>query len=206
MALAIAAALGAWKRLIRPNLFPKNFGVVEAGQVYRSGELTPEAMRKVVTQNGVRTVLDLGAHKDDPVSDCREQRTCDALGVTRYRMSLEGDSTGNPNYYVQALRLMSDPSKRPILVHCNAGAERTGCAVILYRHFVQGRAIEEVYPEAFEYRHSDERNPKLRQTLNDWAEKIGEAYARGGLISGPGVDPLPEPAPVSPSGGEQRLP
>ncbi len=197
-AIAVVAGVGVWKRAVRPNLFPKNFGVVEAGQIYRSGELSPEAMRRVVSEHGIRTVVDLGAHKDDPVSDRREQRTCDALGVTRYAMRLEGDSTGNPNYYVQALRLMSDPEKRPVLVHCNAGAERTGCAVILYRHFVQGKGIEEVYPETFEYRHSDERNPKLRETLNKWGEKIGAAFRDGGLISEPGVGPLDDPVPVAP--------
>jgi protein tyrosine/serine phosphatase len=42
------------------------------------------------------------------------------------------------------LALLDDSRSLPILVHCNAGAERTGCAVILYRHVVHGKAIDDV--------------------------------------------------------------
>jgi len=195
-ALAVFCAVGVWKRAIRPHVFPKNFGVVEAGQIYRSGELSPEAMRRVVADHGIKTVIDFGAHEAGSPSEMRERRVCDVLGVERYQMRLEGDSQGNANYYVQALRLMNDPAKRPILVHCAAGSERTGCAVILYRHVVQGKPIDDVYHEAYEHRHSDDRNPKLRWMLDTWAAKVGAAYRDGGLI--PDQEPLPDPVPVAP--------
>lgn len=195
----LAVVLGAvtWQKAIKPNVIPKNFGVVVPGQIYRSGELTPSTLQRVVQENGVRTILDLGTFPAGSPGDRREQRTAEALNVTRYRLDLNGDATGNPNYYVQALRLMNDPAKRPLLVHCGAGAERTGCAVILYRYVIEGKPIGEVYHEAFEHRHDPARNPKLRQVLDEWGEKIGQAFRSGGQI--PGIDPAPElrPAPIS---------
>jgi len=188
--LAVFACVGLWKRAIRPNLFPKNFGEVVPGQVYRSGELSPGAMRRVVAEHGIRTVIDFGAFEPGSAGEARERRVCDVLGVTRYEMRLWGDATGNPNYYVEALRMMADPVKRPILVHCSAGSERTSCAVILYRHVVEGKAIDDVYHEAFDYKHRDDRNPKLREMLERWSDKIGAAYRDGGQI--PGEEPVPD--------------
>lgn len=193
-AVALVVGWFVWDNSIKPNLFPKNFGVVVAGQIYRSGELTPAAFRKVVQENAIKTVVDLGTWPEGSDGDRREQRSAEALGVTRYRFSLSGDGTGNPNYYVQTLRLMNDPARRPILVHCGAGSERTGCAVILYRHLVEGKPIAEAFPEATEHRHNPGRNPKMLIMLAEWGDAIARAFRDGGQI--PGVAPAPEAAPV----------
>lgn len=183
-----------WREMVRPNLIPKNFGVVAAGKVFRSGELTPSAMRRVAEKYGVKTVVDLGAYEEGTDGERLQQRTADVLGLTRYKFDLEGDGTGNPNSYVLALRLMTDPAKQPILVHCSAGSERTGVLTALYRNIVEGKSIAEAFGEAREHRHDPARNPWLLLVLADWREKIAQAYRSGGQI--PGIDPLPEPVPV----------
>ena len=109
----VALMVPAWKEIIRPNLFPKRFSVVTPGKVYRSGELTPSALARVVKENNIKTIVDLGAFRDDAEGEERERRTADAIGVKRYQMFLYGDATGNPNYYLQALRIMSDPANQP---------------------------------------------------------------------------------------------
>jgi protein tyrosine/serine phosphatase len=197
--LAVLLGALAWQKAIKPNVIPKNFGVVVPGQIYRSGELTPSTLRKVVEENQIRTILDLGTFTEGSAGDRREQATAHALGVVRYRFSLNGDATGNPNFYVQALQLMNDPAKRPILVHCGAGSERTGCVVILYRNIIEGKAIDDVYTEALEYRHRPERNPRLRQVLDEWGSKIQRAFESGTQI--PGIDPAPDlkPVPATPA-------
>lgn len=187
VALALIVGLGAflWARAVAPNLFPKNFGVVDEGRVYRSGELTPAAFKRLRERHGIKTIIDLGTHEPGTADENREQRTAQLLGITRHVFNLEGDSTGNPNEYVEALHLMTDPANQPVLVHCGAGSERTGMAVALYRHIAQGTPIDLAYEECKEFRHDPARNPHLPAMLREWGEKITDAYRSGHLIAWP---------------------
>lgn len=195
--LAAAAAVGlsawAWFGWGRPNVFPENFGVVEEGKIYRSAALTPGALERVHERYGVKTIVDLGGFDKDPVGDRVASRTAAALGMERYVFLLEGDGTGNPNAYVAALQVINDPSKQPVLVHCSAGAQRTSGCVMLYRDFVQGRPLDETYPEASEYRHDPARNPDLMPYLKKHEAEIRAAYERGKAGGGAaGVPGFPE--------------
>lgn len=189
LAAAVAGAGVLWAEGIWPHVAPKNFGVVhveggaEGGaggrQVYRSGELTVAATAKVVERYGIRTIVDLGAHEPGTPEERIAQKTAEALGVKRYRLDLEGDATGDPNEYVRALRILTDPEAQPVLVHCAAGAERTGCIAALYRQVEQGWDEDLAYGEASNYGHSSERNPRLRHVLDFYGDAIIQAFKEG---------------------------
>jgi len=198
LAVAAVVGLGIWFYVerVHDDLFPKRFHPVVEGKIYRSGELTPAAMTTVVRRHGIRTIVDFGADERGSKEDALHQRTAESLGVVRYRFDLYGDATGNPNAYVHALRIMTDPSMQPVLVHCGAGTERTGCVVILYRHEVEGVPIAEAYREATRVGHRAHRNPRLMEVLDRWSGPIIEAWRSGGQINAEGAKPLPEPEPV----------
>ncbi len=193
----IALGALAWVHVLQPNLSPKNFGAVREGQLYRAGELTPAALKKIATQAGVRTVVDLGAHHPGSPGEIREQRTLDALGVERVSLRLFGDAQGDPNEYVQALRVMTDPERAPVLVHCAAGAQRTGAAVAFYRMLIEGTSLDDAMLEAQRYRHDPSDNPHLREMLVRWSEPIRESLETGVPIPYDGPTP-PAPTPASP--------
>lgn len=188
VALIVTGGVLAYREWVRPNLFPKNFGVVTEGVLYRSGKLTPAATEKVVHAHGIRTIVDLGAFEPGTRGERLAQRTADALGVVRVRLDLEGDATGNPNYYAQALRIMTDPERQPVLVQCGAGSERTGCAIAMYRHLVEGVPMDDAYAETLRYKHNPRRNPRLREVFDAWTEPVGRALREGGQV--PGAKPL----------------
>lgn len=194
-----ACAFGARAAYIGllPNLFPKRLGVVDPGKVYRSGQLTPGAFEQVIKQHGIRTIIDLGSTiHGQTEGELRNQRTADALGVKRYVMRLYGDATGNPNYYIQALRLASDPANQPVLIHCGAGTERTGLTCILYKHLHMGTPLEEGFSEAKSYGHNPRRTPEMRLMMERYAETVLRHVREGGLIEAPDAPALPEPAPA----------
>jgi hypothetical protein len=193
--IAVLGAVWLWDAGIKGNLVPKNFGVVDEGRVYRSGQLTPAAMRSIKEKYKIKTVVDLGSYEPGTRGDRRNQRVADALGITRYVLDLEGDSTGNPNYYLQALRIISDPANQPALVHCGAGSERTGCVALLYDNLQKGVPLEDGLKGAREFRHNPRRNPHLAETVTRWAGPIIGAYRSGGPVDG--AEPLPEPEPAA---------
>jgi protein tyrosine/serine phosphatase len=167
---------------ILPNLFPKRFGVVDQGRLYRSGNLTPAATAKVVRAHNIRTIVDLGAYAPGSPEEARAQATADALGVTRHRFPLFGDGTGDPNAYVHALRIATDPAHQPVLIHCAAGSERTGCAVALYRVLEHGITPDAAYDETRAFDHDPRRNPRLKPMFDTWREPIFSALSSGHTI------------------------
>jgi len=171
-----------------PNVWPKNFGVVEPGRVYRSGVLTTSAMKKVVEENDIELVIDLGAHHAGSKSERREEETVRVLGVDRVQLRLFGDGTGDPNEYVEALRLLQ-ASEGAALVHCAAGAQRTGVAVVLYRMIEDGWTMAEALAEAERYGHDPKDNRELRPYLERWAEPIMASLRTGERIPYDGPTP-----------------
>ncbi|MCB9846896.1 MAG: hypothetical protein H6814_00640 [Phycisphaeraceae bacterium] len=189
--LGVGAGTYAWQELIKPNVVIHKFGVVVPGEITRSGRLTPGTMRRLYNRTHVNTIIDLGMYRDDTPEEAAAERTVEELGIHRHRLFLKGDGTGNPNYYVHALRLMTDPANRPVHVNCNAGAQRTSAAIILYRVIVEGKTIPEVYPEAFQYGHHPATDWILMNYVTKWLEPIRQAYETGGWIEG---YPIPEDA------------
>lgn len=183
----IACVIGAvslWFAKARHDVYPDNLGVVSEGKLYRSADLTPAATKVVHDRYKVRTIVDLGAFDVGSPEERVAAETAKALGMERHIFRLEGDGTGNPNAYVQAMRIINDPAKQPVLVHCAAGAQRTSGCVILYRNMIEGVDFETAYAEAPLYRHSPTKNPRLRPYLRTWMEEINRAYREGGLVEG----------------------
>ena len=195
--IAGAIALTVWFIVegVVPNVVPKNFGVVEEGAIYRSGVLTTAAFEDVVEDNDVRTVVDL---RHEARNTQREKAAAEALGLRYVQLPLFGDGRGDPNMYVQALRIMNDPEAQPVLVHCSAGAERTGGAVALYRHIFEGVPLDEAYAECAEHRHDPARNPNLKPMLDAWVDEIERAVRTGGTID---YTPGDGPARIDPTAG-----
>lgn len=202
--LVVTAGAVAWEQEIKDRVIPKKFGTVVEGEVFRAGRLTPGTLEQVVKRHNIKTVVDLGGYpRESQMLD--EIRSKDAeLGLTRHDLRQRGDGTGDPNNYVAALRLLADPDNHPVLVHCAAGAQRTGVTVALYRHIIEGVPLRQAYQEAWEYGHDPGDNYKFPLYLGQWVDEIREAYENGGTIdtwvdprepSNDPTDSLPTPLP-----------
>ncbi len=106
----------------------QNLYRVEEG-LYRGSQPTAAGFQELQAL-GVRTVLDLAGGKGDAalVPD-------GSLKLVQIKMSALGL---HDDRVLRALRVMTDPANRPLMVHCRQGADRTGALVALYRVVVQG--------------------------------------------------------------------
>lgn len=210
--LIVLACVGLgvlWQKVLKDHFVIRNFGVVEEGKIYRSGRLTEGTLEKVHDGYHIKTIVDFGAYPPGSPQEKTEAEFAQRNGIKRVVLSLYGDGTGNPNAYVEALKLMTDPASQPVLVHCSAGAQRTGVAVMLYRNLYQNVPMETAYTEAQDFRHDPKRNRAFWPYITKWHDPIADALKKGTPI--PGIPPpradtpatMPDlPAGTTPKGDE----
>lgn len=176
-ALLVVVCVVSWNKFIRDEVIPRNFGVVESGQVYRSGRLSPRMLKKVIREYNIRTVIDLGGSEPGSSAQKAEEDVCRETGTERYEIRLSGDGTGDPARYAEVLRIMSREEDGPFLVHCAAGAQRTTGAIILYESIVKGKPVLNTLRDSMKnHRHDPRDNPKLLSYLLDHIEEIRDLY------------------------------
>ncbi len=106
-------------------LISDNFGTVEPGEVYRSGQMGAASLASKVREHRVRTVLNLrGSHPESPWY--RDERAATLReGATQVDIPLSSCEWMS-RAQARALLGVLETAERPILVHCFHGSERTG--------------------------------------------------------------------------------
>lgn len=129
----------------------RNFHVVEEGVLYRSGQLPLSRLQQLVATHGIRTVICLreGDKPDDQLEEAWIRAK--ALNYVRIKPPVWGDKTPGQYHADEALtefrKVMDDPAKYPVLIHCFAGLHRTGAMCAVYRMDYQGWTNAEAIAE-----------------------------------------------------------
>lgn len=133
------ALVGLW--LLHVNI-SNNIHIVKQDELYRSAQLSADDLQKTVRQYGIETVINLrGAHPEDKWYQ-KELAAADELGIRHYDIKLSAsrmpDSTTiNELYHILKL------APRPILIHCQGGADRSGLVSALYLRDFAKQPVEE---------------------------------------------------------------
>jgi len=109
--------------------------------LYRSAQPSGEGMRNL-EKMGIKTIVNLRTFHSD-----RDEIAGLGLGYEQIYMK-----TWHPEEedVVRFLRIVSDPARAPVLVHCQHGADRTGSMCAIYRIAVKGWSKEEALREMTE--------------------------------------------------------
>ncbi|MBO9098685.1 MULTISPECIES: dual specificity protein phosphatase family protein [Rhizobium] len=108
-----------------------NFHPVISGELYRSSQPSAATIAALQKQYGIKTIINLRGENaghgwyDAEVAEAKE------LGINHidFRMSSRHELT--QEQAATLVQLMRDAPK-PLLIHCQAGADRTGLATALY--------------------------------------------------------------------------
>ena len=126
-----------------------NQHTVIPGRVYRSAQLSPEQMKSAIEEHGIRTVINLRGSCIDTKWYAGEVRTTHAANVSQEDISLSAKRLP-AIHEVHRLIDVLDHTERPILIHCQRGADRTGlvaaAAVLLECGSTLGDAREQLWP------------------------------------------------------------
>ena len=148
---AVAAAITYW--IFQPGDVRHPVIPIEAGVIYRSGQLEPEQLRQAICEQQIKTVVNLGSKENWDEAVCRE------MGVNYVSLPVgdvfcvagvpaPGYEHAGPPCDMSALwNLLDKPEKQPILIHCWGGIHRTGVTTAMYRIRPQGWRADEAIRE-----------------------------------------------------------
>ena len=119
------------------NLFWFNFHKID-NQIYRSAQLTPWKLKKIINKYGIKTVINL-RDRDNYMYQI-EKEICLQNGI-KYKCVGLYSRTPNSIYKLKELQDVLLNSPKPILIHCKAGADRTGFAAVFW-HIINNKDIK----------------------------------------------------------------
>jgi len=102
-----------------------NQHTVIRNKIYRSAQPSEGDVRDLVADNGIKTILNLRGLCPDAGWYQDETRAAADLGLSQEDVTLSANSLPPPNELRRVVEVL-DRSEYPILIHCKAGADRTG--------------------------------------------------------------------------------
>ncbi len=137
--LALALALGGYACYA---LATDNFHTVVPGQVYRSGQMDAGDFSHYIQRYGIKSILNLRGENSATSWHQAEIATAEKLNVVHYDRSL-GSGTPLTLEQMDDLVALLRQAPKPVLIHCNGGADRSGLVSALYCFAIDGEKPEQ---------------------------------------------------------------
>ena len=161
-------------------LVKNNFHEVVPGEIYRSAQLSAGTLEKVVEEHGIQTVVSLRRPTLEKSWYKNEKAVAKSLGVAHYDIAM--DLTFSPRIdHLLELRNLLEDAPKPLLVHCKAGADRTGLAAVMAKLLDGSSSLEEARAQV-SWRYHVVRNDSLGIPFFDiyktWLESSGLVHSK----------------------------
>lgn len=112
-----------------------NFHVITPGDAYRSAQLDRDELEYYIKKYNIRSILNLRGENPNTSWYTEELRVSAEQNVKHYDIALSA-SRKPTDEEVQRLIKIFRSAPRPILIHCQAGADRSGLAAAMWKVIV----------------------------------------------------------------------
>jgi protein tyrosine/serine phosphatase len=152
-----------------------NFAVIKDGQAYRSAQLDATTLRMVIEQYGIKTIVNLRGENLDNAWYRAEKAVAAETGIAHVDIRMSANHLPPRETLLKLYDTFTD-AEGPILIHCQAGADRTGAAAAIWR-MMQGDSREAAASEtSVLHGHFAARHPTIDYLVSifqpdrDWIE------------------------------------
>jgi len=121
----------------------QNFQSVSPG-LYRGAQPT-EAGLKSLKELGIKTIVSL---RIPPQVVAWETGMADQLDMDFVSLPLSNYDSPSERQLREFLKIVTDPTRQPVFVHCRKGSLRTGAMIAGYRVIQEGWTVKQAYAEA----------------------------------------------------------
>lgn len=145
-----------------------HFRTVDDGKVYRSGCLTVKGWEKLHAKTGFKTIINLRSveertKKGDWYNS--EKKFAESKNINLVDIPMQTDTPPTPEQIKEFLSIVTDKSKLPVLIHCEAGVIRTGMMVSVYRVAVLNENNEKVLNELPMFGHGFDNRMAVKEFI-----------------------------------------
>jgi protein tyrosine/serine phosphatase len=119
-----------------------NFHTITAGEAYRSAQLDPDEFAYYISKYHIRSILNLRGKNEAREWYRSELKFSQANNVSHYDISLSAGKEPTKED-VQALLQIFSHASRPLLIHCQAGADRSGLVAAMWKTVVDKEPKQE---------------------------------------------------------------
>lgn len=193
VALACWGGVWLWEEVLADRVIAKNFRVVVPGSIYRSGQISRWLIKSTLARHGIQVIINLQLKDPRDTDQAFEFQVAQEAGIEQHRCPLGGDGTGAITSYAEALRILHDSESqgKRVLVHCAAGAQRTGGVIAAYRVLVRKESVDDAYAELIRAGWNPRREQILLDYLNSHMAELVDLLVERKVIS-----QVPDPLPV----------
>ncbi|APW63938.1 fused DSP-PTPase phosphatase/NAD kinase-like protein [Paludisphaera borealis] len=203
--VSLVASIAVGSFLLKPY-YGSNLGIVDPGRVIRSAQPT-SGLKDMIRDHKLASILSLrgGSLRDWYYSN--EVGVAKEAGVDFYDLSMSATKRPKRSDLLRLIDVMNR-CKYPLLIHCKAGADRTGLASAIYRMVVL-KEPPETAVEAFTIYHSHVPlfgTQQLHEPIDEYAAWLAqnalphtpERFRDWVMNTYRADDPAVEPPPVLP--------
>ena len=119
-----------------------NFHPITEGEAYRSGQLDPDEFEYYIKKYNIRSIVNLRGENPTKPWYQEEIKFCDEHDIRHYDISLSSDKAPNQED-IRKLMEIFRTAPRPVLIHCLAGADRSGLVAAMWKVVVDKEPKEE---------------------------------------------------------------
>ncbi len=148
LVVVLSAAIAASAYAGSPQTRPANWAVsVPTQSIGNLWRVEPDLYRSARPENaGFRELEKLGIKAVLDVESPADEAAAKGTSLKLYHVPMSAFRLRDDRV-LEAMRILSDPANRPIVIHCQHGSDRTGAMMALYRVVVEGWSKDDAIRE-----------------------------------------------------------
>jgi protein tyrosine/serine phosphatase len=112
-----------------------NFHPITEGEAYRSAQLDIDEFEHYVKKYNIRSIVNLRGENPEKPWYKEEITFCDANNIKHYDISLSASKAPSQEDVRKLMEIFKN-APRPVLIHCLAGADRSGLVAAMWKVIV----------------------------------------------------------------------
>jgi protein tyrosine phosphatase (PTP) superfamily phosphohydrolase (DUF442 family) len=169
-----------------------HFVVVEEGKLYRDGNRGLREFANAIRRARPRVVVSIVGDEEIGAQEFKDEEAFLAQrGISYVRIPIVKGEEPTTEQVRQFLAIATDPSKQPVLVHCNEGIRRAGMMMAAYQESVMGFDDSRAEAAIQSFGHSERTTDEVREFISRYDCRSREVRA---------AEPTGQPAATEPAG------